>query len=269
LQAARQLAISRAWPRLSRPTAALSRSPGVRVTPPSFSVLCSHSLFSVFCHAARHVAGWFASSAHGEARPGAVLTYMFERFGLEVPYQVLEAEPGCRLVLRGEAAGRAGVVAITLARDGGETVLHLVNSGFLDGAEWDEEYEGTRSGWAIALDTMRAYVEGHFGEPRREILTMRQAAFEPAALGPLYATPEGRARWMGPAARFVGSVRVDTGQELLFESPALGGLLELKAFSWGGERRIALRGTAWGPAPSSEVEPELRAALDRLAAAIG
>ena len=38
------------------------------------------------------------------------------------------------------------LLEVTIAREGGETVVTLVNSGFLDGSQWDEEFEGHRLG---------------------------------------------------------------------------------------------------------------------------
>ncbi len=62
------------------------------------------------------------------------------------------ADAPARLLLAGELPGRGPFALETLiGREQGDTVVRLVNSGFLDGAEWDDEYEGVRSGWVNAL----------------------------------------------------------------------------------------------------------------------
>lgn len=52
---------------------------------------------------------------------------------------------------------------------GGKTTLRLVHSGFGSGADWDEEYEGVKAGWAFELRGLRHYVERHRGTPRRVV----------------------------------------------------------------------------------------------------
>lgn len=51
----------------------------------------------------------------------------------------------------------------------GKTLLRLVNSGFLAGPGWDQEYEGTRTGWAFQLFGLKNYLERHAGTPRAPV----------------------------------------------------------------------------------------------------
>src|SRR5580765_2223891 len=57
----------------------------------------------------------------------------------------------------------------TIERRDGKTVLRLVCSGIPDAPEWDGFYNGTNSGWASFLRTLRHYVEHNNGKPRTTI----------------------------------------------------------------------------------------------------
>lgn len=87
-----------------------------------------------------------------------------------------------------DASGEARVKAVRVAVDyhlegkGGKTVLRLVHSGFGAGAEWDDEYNEVRRGWAMELQGLRLYLERHRGEDR-EIAWVRRAFAGPAEEG--------------------------------------------------------------------------------------
>src|SRR6185295_12894149 len=49
------------------------------------------------------IAHWFVDRAHGKAEVGSIFTWIFEKFGYEIPYEVVAAEPGRRFALGGEA----------------------------------------------------------------------------------------------------------------------------------------------------------------------
>jgi uncharacterized protein YndB with AHSA1/START domain len=50
-------------------------------------------------------------------------------------------------------------------RDGGGTVLRFVQSGFLDGADWDDEYDSFDAGWTLFLANLRSYLRHFAGLP--------------------------------------------------------------------------------------------------------
>ncbi len=142
------------------------------------------------------ISQWFTDRARGEARPGATVTWIFEKFGYEIPYEVKDAVPGERFAIGGQLPDRPPfLLEVTIEREGGETVVTLVNSGFLEGNQWDEEY---------AVVELKGFAMGQAGSPV-------------------------------PVQRMIG-VRV----------------------------------TAWGPEGErvQKLEPELNAALERLAAAL-
>ncbi len=58
------------------------------------------------------------------------------------------------------------------ARDGG-TVVRLVQSGFGDGAEWDDEFHMVEGGWSYFMTHLRWYLERHRGT-RRDLIGFRE-----------------------------------------------------------------------------------------------
>ncbi len=232
---------------------------------------------------------WFTDRARGEATPGGTVTWIFDEFGYEMPYEVKDAVPGERFALGGQLPGRPPfLLEITLASEGGETVLTLVNSGFLEGGAWDEEYEGIHSGWALGLRILKEYVERHFGQPKTTLLVMRPAEFTPERLFPFLTTGEGLRAWLASvgelgAAGEPVALRLRDGQSLngrvlwvtrrevaVFWSE-MDAVLELKGFAHPAGRMVAVRLTGWGPAGERvrSLEASLGQALDRLVGVLG
>ena len=232
---------------------------------------------------------WFADRVRGEARTGATMTWIFEKFGYEFPYHVVEASPPSHLVLGGALPGRPPfLLEIIIRRAGGMTRLELVNSGFLDGGEWDEEYEGVFSGWQMALGILRHYLERYFGQPKGGFLAMQPADIALAESLPWFTDEQLLQRWLtdrgtlGEAGapvdlrlasgdRVRGTVLARTKREIAVSWEDERVVLELKAFAAGpGVRMVAVRGTGWGVAPErlQNIESEMAAAVARLVAAL-
>jgi uncharacterized protein YndB with AHSA1/START domain len=82
--------------------------------------------------------------------------------------QVLESEPGSRVVYG--APGPDGEPPMTLeflveGKDGGTTVLRLVQSGFFGGGDWEAEYDGFGKGWDVFLHNLAEYFRRFPGLP--------------------------------------------------------------------------------------------------------
>lgn len=65
------------------------------------------------------------------------------------------------------------VVDWHLETKGGHTVVRLVQSGFKDGAEWDDMFENTSAGWRYFLFNLKHYLTHHRGVPRAMAWTRR------------------------------------------------------------------------------------------------
>lgn len=57
-------------------------------------------------------------------------------------------------------------------RHGGGTVLRFAQSGFLDGAGWDAEYDSFDKGWDLFFRNLHSYLRHFAGQPVRVVVTM-------------------------------------------------------------------------------------------------
>ena len=235
------------------------------------------------------ISQWFVDRAFGDVRPGGVMTWIFEKFNYEIPYPVLEATSPERFVLGGELPGRPPFrLEITITRDGGETVVRLFNSGFRDGAEWEDEYQGVSSGWRTSLALLKYYLEHNFGTPKRSFLAMRPATFSYDSIRPWFTDRVKLAQWLttdgavgAPGSPYElrlqsgetvrGTVLEDTGHEFTMSWDAENVVLELKAFAAGPGKMVAIRVTGWDidEARLHALETSCEAAVTRLASALG
>jgi activator of Hsp90 ATPase-like protein len=61
-----------------------------------------------------------------------------------------------------------GLVEWTLESRGGKTIVHLLQSGFLGNADWENEwFDSTSYGWAFILLSLQVALERHRGTPRQ------------------------------------------------------------------------------------------------------
>jgi uncharacterized protein YndB with AHSA1/START domain len=237
------------------------------------------------------ISKWFVDAQKGDMETDEKVTWVWETFGFEIPLQVFEAERGRYLAFGGPARSPEhpqGLQEILITQDGGSCVLRLVNSGFRDGSDWDDEYEGVVSGWAMALATLKRWIESYKGGERSHHIVARPAAFEYEDLAPLFTTADGLKGWLAsevraPAAELqpgaaldlelvgggalTGEVLARTSRELLFSWEERRGVLGLKCFSLApGSRMVALDFSGWGIAERDfeAVRAMLDAAVDRL-----
>jgi hypothetical protein len=212
---------------------------------------------------------------------------------MEMRYEVLEAEPGRRLLLRMAFPGRPPVTQeIVVRTEAGQTVIELVNAGF--GAEdWDGQFEGIDSGWKLALAQLRYYLEHQWGKRRHVWLAFRPARLDWSRLESLFRQPEGLSRWLtthgasgsgipgneGEPVSLVlrdftplnGDLLADSGKEVLLSWSELEAALELKAFAAGPETgMVGLRLSSWAadPPDRTEVQAWMDTCAGRLASAI-
>ncbi len=238
------------------------------------------------------IAKWFVDKAEGKAEPGQVMTWIFESFGYRIPVPILEAEPGKSLVIGGEMPGRPPFLQeIDLEQDGGKTVIRLANSGFGEGEDWDDEYEGVDSGWVMALTTLKHWLENFREQPRTHVICMRPVPFEYAQVQPLFTSVEGLSSWLGDDIalsptplteggiltvtlpgneKLEGKVIARTHREVLVDWPRKNAVLGLKCFKGPDGRTVALDFNAWGllETDATWARKTMEELVDRLAAAI-
>ncbi|MGB0035916.1 MAG: SRPBCC domain-containing protein [Candidatus Acidiferrales bacterium] len=232
------------------------------------------------------IAGWFVDRAKGEAKRGGNMTWYFDNFGYELPYKVVDAVPGSLFVLKWEPPqGDPGILEVRIAREGGATVVRLINSGFREDAKWSEEYEGVDSGWRMSLAILKYYLENFFGKRRTMSLIMRPASFEYHQLRDYFLDAGKLSQWLvsggsigkvGDACQLVlrdgrkltGRVLEITKWEVALSWEEIRGTLELKGFSMGPQRVVGIRMMSWklDAAGTKVMEGPLGAAVERLAA---
>jgi uncharacterized protein YndB with AHSA1/START domain len=120
---------------------------------------------------------WFPLDARSKLGPGGSIWYSWGP-PYEAESEIEIWDPPRRLKLRNdwahsEAPTEPGservAMDFTLESEAGKTVLRLVHSGFNAGADWDDEFEGTRRGWEQELLGLKHYLERHPGQNRRSV----------------------------------------------------------------------------------------------------
>ncbi len=232
------------------------------------------------------IAQWFTDRANGEAQAGATMTWFFDKFGYALPYQVVDAEPGKLFVLKWQPPqGNAGILEVRIERQGGTTLVKLINSGFRDDAAWNDEYEGVASGWRMALAILKHYLENYFGHCKTTILVLRPASFGYEQLREYFLEQAKLARWLMASGSIgkvgdschlklcddgplTGEVLAVTQREVTISWKEIGGTLELKGFSMGPQRMLGVRVFSWrlDALEAKKIEKQMEGAVQRLAA---
>jgi uncharacterized protein YndB with AHSA1/START domain len=232
------------------------------------------------------IAQWFTDRASGEAKPGGTMTWFFDRFGYALPYTVVDAEPGKLFVLKWEPPqGDTGILEVGIERQGGTTLVKLINSGFREGAAWNDEYEGIASGWKMALAILKHYLENYFGRSKTMILVLRPASFNYEQLREHFLDQAKLARWLTTSGSIGkvgdscdlklrddgtlhGQILAVTQREVTVSWKEIGGTLELKGFSMGPQRLLGVRIFSWRleAGDARKIENQMEAAVDQLAA---
>jgi len=126
---------------------------------------------------AEHLTNWFPPNAQVEPGVGGALRMSWSGSNWGESGRITIWEPGRHLAVASDTAwGGPEPIPVTHeyileARDGGQTRLRLVHSGFAAESEWDDIFDGTRRGWAFELRGLRHYLAHHFGTKREVVAT--------------------------------------------------------------------------------------------------
>ncbi len=225
-------------------------------------------------------------AAAGEAKAGGTKTWFFDKFGYVLPYKIVNAVPGKRIVFKWEAPqGKPGMLEVRIERERGATMVRLINSGFREDAAWDEAYQGVNSGWKMARAILKFYLENHFAQKKSALFIFHPANFtydealkyslEAAKLAQ-WLTIAGAIGKAGDACELrLRDAGILTGRVLAITSCAvtvswdkIGGVLERKAFAMGPQRLASLRGYSWclNARALAALEQKMHRAVERWAA---
>ena len=138
---------------------------------------------------ADELARWFPVEARVEPGLGGSI-WLSWGSGTEGQAPITGWEPERHLQWSEERGPVKLAVDFHLEAQGGTTVVRLVQSGFGDAPDWDDEFHMTDGGWSYFLAHLKWYLERHRGTPRdliafREALSMSRAEAFLRLLGPL------------------------------------------------------------------------------------
>jgi len=116
------------------------------------------------------ISSWYVPHVVEEREGGAAVASFGDAPEMQVPGRVVAWEPPRRIVFDGgpDADGFAFEWLVE-ARDGGTCIVRLVNSGFGEGQEWDEQYDAMEEGWKLFLFNLQLHCR-HF--PGQEAVSM-------------------------------------------------------------------------------------------------
>ncbi len=103
---------------------------------------------------------WFVKEATIDLRVGGALHLFWDPESVAGVF--LAVDPPHRVVFTwDERPAIAGITtsAFTLTAEGNGTRLHLIHSGFGDGATWDRLFNNINGGWESELQKLRAWLE--------------------------------------------------------------------------------------------------------------
>lgn len=117
---------------------------------------------------AEEIVHWLAPEA--KVTPGENGSYFVSWGpGMDWKKRIEIWDPEHRLRLVSDYKGAELVVDYFIEAKEGGAVLRLVNSGFGEGSDWDNEFEGTRKGWPVLFMVLKHGLEHHRGEPTKQI----------------------------------------------------------------------------------------------------
>ena len=120
---------------------------------------------------AEKIVRWFAPEAKVEPGLGGKVWLSWGP-GMEGESPIHLWEPGQRVGWT-ESGANPKVVEFEIEAKDGKTTLRLVQSGFGEGAKFDDEYEATNGGWRTFFRILKYSIEHHLNEPFVPVSTFR------------------------------------------------------------------------------------------------
>jgi uncharacterized protein YndB with AHSA1/START domain len=159
-----------------------------------------------------HLASWQADSAAGSLQTER-LRLAWPALGVETELRVIEVKHKSRLVL---SSGRSEV-AFTLESDR----LRLTH----DGLEGQDEVDGVRSSWQVALSLLDHYLKRHFARARTVHWAITPADASAEAVYVFYTDPPALNAWLTQATNGIGETGSDCNMRFKWGAPLRGVVL--------------------------------------------
>jgi len=231
------------------------------------------------------LSGWFVDKAEGQPVEGQSITWFFEKLGFSAPMRVLQAIPNQRIILEPPYNERATQLQeLSISQEGTLTQVKLTHSGFGFGADWDDEFDGVRSDWYMALRLMRFYLECRYGQTKSNSLVLRAANVDYDKMRFLSTTESGLRNWLTASGSIgdegtpysiklrngetmSGTVLAKSKRDVSISWNEIGGILEMKVFTFPQiGRMVALHAVSWemNDEQMAKIEEGLHRAIDLL-----
>jgi uncharacterized protein YndB with AHSA1/START domain len=111
------------------------------------------------------ISSWYVPHVVEEREGGAATASFGDAPEMQIAGRVAAWEPPQRIVFDGgEGVGGLAFEWLVEARDGGTCVVRLVNTGFGDGGDWDDQYDGLKEGWQLFLSNLQLHCRHFAGE---------------------------------------------------------------------------------------------------------
>lgn len=161
---------------------------------------------------ATHLEHWQADLAKGDLERGR-MRLAWPALGVETELFVVEQEPERRLVL---ASGRSSVT-FELEPE----ALRVTH----DGLDDDDERDGVKSSWLVALRVLDHYVTNHFGKPRSVHWSVTSAPCTAAAVHVFYSDQHALNAWLTRSGSGIGQADSRCALTLHWGAPLSGRVL--------------------------------------------
>jgi uncharacterized protein YndB with AHSA1/START domain len=111
------------------------------------------------------ISSWYVPHTVDQREDGTATASFGDGPEMQVPGRVAAWEPPRRVVFDG-GEGVPGLAFEWLieARDGGSCVVRLVNTGFGDGSEWDDQFDALQGGWRLFLLNLQLHCRHFAGQ---------------------------------------------------------------------------------------------------------
>lgn len=118
------------------------------------------------------ITSWYVPSTVEERTGGAMTNRFGEGPEMLVPGVVTAWEPPHRVVFGGPDATGLAFEWLVEARGDGSCIVRLVNSGFVEGSPWDDQFDGMVEGWQLFLSNLQLHCAHFPGRTATPMLPM-------------------------------------------------------------------------------------------------
>lgn len=119
------------------------------------------------------ISSWYVPTTVEEQTGGAMTNRFGEGPEMLIPGRVAAWEPPGRVVFDGgEGVPGLAFEWLVEARGQGTCVVRLVNSGFVEGTPWDDQYDGMSEGWGLFLANLQLHLAHFAGRAATPMLPM-------------------------------------------------------------------------------------------------